>query len=153
MAPAIHDCVWCKIPFPKVPLTLRAQFLARCCFVHSAAATYLENVPTLRREARRSESMYSIVNLARTPTFCAVCMVAGWESSHRMHDAAVLNQHLGNAGYIYAAPAENRSVPSSPNISLSTTRDPHLQWQPQNSLQRRPSPRTPRHTPLPVERK
>jgi hypothetical protein len=95
MAPAIHDCVWCKIPFPKVPSILRAQFLARCCFVHSAAATYLKNVPTQRREARRSESMYSMVNLARTPMFCAVCMVAGWESSHRMEDAAVLNQHSG----------------------------------------------------------
>jgi hypothetical protein len=80
-------------------------------------------------------------------------MVAGWESSHRMDDAAVLNQHSGNAGYIYVEPPENRSLSSSPNISLSTTRDPHLQWQPQHSLQRRPIPRTPRHTPLPVERK
>jgi hypothetical protein len=125
IAPSIHDCVWCKIPFPKVPSTLRAQFLARCCFVHSAAETYLKNVPTLRREARRSESMYSMVNLPRTPMFCAVCRVAGWESSHPMDDAAVLNQHSGNA--IYAERSENRSVPFSPNIPLSTTRNPHLQ--------------------------
>jgi hypothetical protein len=151
--PAIHDCVWWKIRFPKVPSTRRAQILARYCFVHSAAATYLKNVPTLGREPRRSESMYSMVKLPRTPMFCAVCMFAGWESSHRLDEAAVLNQHSGNAGCIFAEPPENHSVPSLPNIPLSTTLNFHLQWQPQHSLQRRPIPRTPRHTPLPVERK
>jgi hypothetical protein len=85
--------------------------------------------------------------------FCAVCMIGRSECYHMIHDASVLNQHSGNTGHIYAEPPGIHSVPSSPNIPLSKTRNPHLQWQPQHSLQRLPIPRTPRHIPLPVQRK